>query len=972
MLRKFIFVLLFLLNANIAFAQWQTVSSGVTENLVDGCFVTDSIGFIISSNGVILKTVDAGNTWIQNITLQGVFTSICSVGTDTIYAGGNSIYRSDNGGTSWNLISNLSFTITDLGFFGSQVGFAIVPYYTSCQWSGGTSTYDYFQVYKSVDSGSTWQLDFGNVEKTSHFQFINDSTAYVTGGATNIIVHCAGPWYNNSKRTNDRGNTWIPVLQPNYGHSYFSFISEDTGYFVQPYNTFSIYKTTDGGNSLVASYTEIYDNSIKQCKFINEIDGYLLGRNDVYVTSSNGFYWSNDFSTTDSLNCLFNTPANLLFGVGSNGLIIKKEIIASSYSDTIYRITLDNNSMDFGFVNVDSSFTKTINITNTGSVPLNLSLTSLNDFKISFTNGSFQNNLNATLNTFQDTTIFIQFSPLQAQQYMDTLLITADSLSAVSVPLSGFGYYGISGNILQDTLICVDTLRVGGNLTIKSTAKMTICAGTYVKIMGNFKVTVEGLLEAIGDSINTIDFGVNDTSALWSGIYFNSPILIDTSRLDYCNFLVDCNLPQIDISKGIVNINHSNFSNRKNDAVSMFKLSSQSKCVLLISNSKLYNNKAVAIGCNNCDSSYVTNCDIYGNTNGILFSSGSGIFISENNIYNNLQEGIYGFGRLTIQKNKIFNNGGGIYVSGSGIRIENNEIYNNMSTFTGGISAGVHDGGAYINQNLIFNNSTVLGNGAGLKLAPSNGFYLPAYVTNNTICNNQVGVNGIGNNFYATTNTSSGLDIKLFNNIIYNVADSNSNIGWFPYVTHEIKYNCINQDSINIWGQNNNDSHPKFVNPTDSIGVMSNIGAYDWSLQQSSPCINKGDSLNTFYLLPFDFAGNTRIYNNRVDIGSFEFQGDFVEEVDSSDNGSDTTSYPIDTIYSISLFPNPTNNILNITVNTKNFSEFVLYDAAGRLIFRKVFIEITMIDVYNLPKGIYLYELRDINGIIKKGKFVRI
>ncbi|MBL0339862.1 MAG: hypothetical protein IPP71_02470 [Bacteroidetes bacterium] len=311
---------------DVAFSQWQIINSGVTDNLVDGCFISDSTGFIIGSNGTILKTTDSGNSWSVNAIVSGLFTSICHVGLDTLYVGGNCIYRSDNGGISWNLITTLPDTITDLGFFDSQTGFSIVPDYNICTSFGGTYEYDDFKVFKTTNFGSSWQLDFDKIESNSRFQFINDSTAYVTGGEISIVFHCLGPWQNRSKRTNDSGNTWFPVAQANFGHSYFSFINENIGYFVLPGPVFTIDKTVDGGNTLTQYYTEIYDNTIKQCKFFNEIDGYLLGRNNIYVTGSNGLSWNSDFVTANTFNILFSNTTNLLFGVGSNGLIIKRKL----------------------------------------------------------------------------------------------------------------------------------------------------------------------------------------------------------------------------------------------------------------------------------------------------------------------------------------------------------------------------------------------------------------------------------------------------------------------------------------------------------------------------------------------------------------------------------------------------------------------------------------------------------------------
>lgn len=365
------------------------------------------------------------------------------------------------------------------------------------------------------------------------------------------------------------------------------------------------------------------------------------------------------------------------------------------------------------------------------------------------------------------------------------------------------------------------------------------------------------------------------------------------------------------------------------------------------------------LNANGCDTSYILNNTIFNNTKGIVSSTGYGLIIKGNTIYNNIQEGVYCFGRMQIQENKIYNNGGGIYFDGSGVRIENNEIYNNKSTFTGGISGGVNDGGAYIMQNVIFNNTSINGNGAGVELAPDNNFNLPAYVVSNTVCNNRVGINGKGNNFYATTNTSSGLDIKFFNNIIYNVSEANNNIEWFHDVSHEINFNCINQDSINIWGEYNIDDIPQFIKSTDSTGVMSNIGMFDWSLKQNSHCINAGDSLDISFLLPFDYAGNPRIFNNRVDIGAYEYQG-YYNSVNE-----------INTISSIYVFPNPFNNNLNVTISFNGLSEIVIYDIISRKLCQQIFTNSTTLNTKQLSKGIYIYEIRNKNGIIKNGKIIK-
>ncbi len=958
-LLRFLFVLLLFIRTGIVCAQWQSVNSNVLDNLVDGCFVNTTVGYVLSSNGKVLKTNDGGTTWLSNANLTGVFTSICHVGTNTLYAGGNCIYKSTNGGGSWQLISNLSYTITDLVFFDNQKGYAIVPNYYNCTYSGGGTTFDYFKVYKSMDDGTSWswQYEFNYAENTSRFQLLNDSSVYLTSGHVSIDFHCGGSWHNDSKRSNNKGTSWFSFLQPYYGHAYYSFINDSLGYFVQNNNSFSIYKTTDGGMSINQSYTEIEDVSIKQCKFLNVIDGYLLGRTKIYGSRSNGFCWKEEFSASDSLNFLFHNPNGNLFCIGAKGLILKKTHVPSAFADTIYRIKLDQKSLPFGYVKSGDNSIKTLSISNTGHEPLNLSLTTTSNFyQISLTNISFVSALSVSLNPFQDTVLYINFSPLQDQHYKDTLQITAIHLNTVKVPLDGTGFYGLTGSISHDTLICVDTLRIGSNISINSGAKLSICPGTYVQSMGDFMITVNGELEALGDSMNRIRFAVHGATTLLNGIYLSNPNPGDTSVFSYCDFIFDCKNPLLIVGSGIGKVDHCSFSNQMPGGGGIAVNKGLDVCKLFISNSSIFNNKGVGIVCGFCDSSSILNNLIFGNTKGIQFSTGYCLLISGNSIYNNTQDGIYGFGRFSVFKNKIYNNGNGIYCSGNGIKIENNVIYNNLG---GGINCGAGAEPAIIHQNLIFNNSATFGYGGGLRLAPESNSALHAYVTNNTICNNRAWPTGTGHNFHATGNSSYGLKIKLFNNIFYDASYSNNSIAWFSGVDIELKYNCINQSDINSWGQNNIATNPNFLDPTESIGLIANPGNFNWALRASSYCINAGDSALVPNLSPFDFSGNKRIYNNRIDIGAYEFQGDFVDAFNPFANGNAL------------VFPNPASDLFTVYVNSAGSSTFELYDITSRYILGKEFVESSTINVSVLSDGIYLYKIKNETGTISSGKLVK-
>ena len=78
-----------------------------------------------------------------------------------------------------------------------------------------------------------------------------------------------------------------------------------------------------------------------------------------------------------------------------------------------------------------------------------------------------------------------------------------------------------------------------------------------------------------------------------------------------------------------------------------------------------------------------------------------------------------------------------------------------------------------------------------------------------------------------------------------------------------------------------------------------------YSLGAGSPCINSGilDTLGLF-LLPYDLAGNQRVWDGRIDMGCFEFGAPPV--------GNDDPSVPAVPVFSLTAYPNPFSVFTNI------------------------------------------------------------
>ncbi len=73
----------------------------------------------------------------------------------------------------------------------------------------------------------------------------------------------------------------------------------------------------------------------------------------------------------------------------------------------------------------------------------------------------------------------------------------------------------------------------------------------------------------------------------------------------------------------------------------------------------------------------------------------------------------------------------------------------------------------------------------------------------------------------------------------------------------------------------------------------------------------------------------------------------------------------------LKIYPNPFTDKVNITISDNGLSEFILFDIASKKIFNQSFKNSISINTEQLPKGIYLYEVRNKNEVIEKGKVVK-
>lgn len=238
--------------------------------------------------------------------------------------------------------------------------------------------------------------------------------------------------------------------------------------------------------------------------------------------------------------------------------------------------------------------------------------------------------------------------------------------------------------------------------------------------------------------------------------------------------------------------------------------------------------------------------------------------------------------------------------------------------------------------NSIFYENTSATNVGAMYAWGGNGGNCHPVLINCAFINNSA-LNGYGGAFIAdnldpgNAGTSSGSCTVTLQNCI--VRD-NTATGTSPqfYVRGTGAQVIATYSNINLTGQSaphiisgagtgNIDTDPLFLNSAlgagiDGIWMTDDDGL---QLQNSSSCIDAGD--NTGVSLT-DILSNNRIFNSIIDMGAYEFDSTTLDIANNKPK------------LDIVLFPNPTNDFINITFNILEIDNiiFLLFDINGQLI----------------------------------------
>lgn len=275
---------------------WETfmpVNRGVDISFING------YGYIVGSTGDIYKSTYLGAGWNKlDASFNDNLNSITLLHKDSILiTSDNKLYKSFDGGTSWEIKGINGVNVEDSYFTSHLVG------HVAC--TNGT-------ILKTVDGGESWyETETSNITPSDFFKivFVNDNIGFATQE------------HNDVYKTIDGGETWDEIASPDAGYA-LQFIDENIGFIAG--DNGAAHKTVDGGEtwSWIGADGRRSGNDLFGIYFLNENVGFATGlKGRILRTYNGGNSWENYSITYNTISEIEISSQQTVFALVGNDVL---------------------------------------------------------------------------------------------------------------------------------------------------------------------------------------------------------------------------------------------------------------------------------------------------------------------------------------------------------------------------------------------------------------------------------------------------------------------------------------------------------------------------------------------------------------------------------------------------------------------------------------------------------------------------
>jgi len=289
---------------------WKIIEFPSYDHLTDIVMITADSGSVVTASGYCFRTSDRGNSWqksviIKNIRIESLYFENSQHGWACGHLG--SIFKTSDGGSSWTDVSfdEISAIFFDIEMKDSLTGVAVgMQPFESNRYNG--------IAVRTVDGGKNWKkfeasgLAYSEIKQSR----TKNKMYFMAMGRLNI--------------SDDDGKSWQSVATLDGAPARTFSMYGSTGIMAGPKGTCGY--SNDSGKTW---YNKEQDKkkSFLCSILLNSQNGYIAGsKGAMMVTIDGGINWVEEETPLELTIMDMCFVDNCLFAVGSDGLIMYKEI----------------------------------------------------------------------------------------------------------------------------------------------------------------------------------------------------------------------------------------------------------------------------------------------------------------------------------------------------------------------------------------------------------------------------------------------------------------------------------------------------------------------------------------------------------------------------------------------------------------------------------------------------------------------